>query len=714
MQLEDVMSAPGWAKEKLNELAAAGKQAFEDAKDTSATYTQIEKAKLEDVEIASDPVKRVLVFPSKNNRTYRAGYVQITAFANDFNLKNIKEQTNEYLVERGKTTRARKPANTFNSDEPAEFLANARKNCRKTRKLPGVKQVFSCILPIPLSISEQTAVEWASTPSGFNDRIVKGAYDADASFIQWGLNTDVGKTLMAVLDKGAMAPMKAFEYASNGKYKADPALATKALYGAVLGTSPISENITGAKGGYHDAAMRSVAGAAVTNPTPEMVALGGNVMNHMREAAAINGRRQIVMDPGYWASFQGVQPRSFELRWTIIPENHRDAMVGLELCARLKEFSLPENVSSVEMLSPHYWNIEFSNPLVQSQLLYGDLVITNISMNFMEKGEIHLSGTPKKFEISITFQEVKAPTAEIFKKIEGSEDLIWGQPTRSAASSAVRSIGTRIIGSGPGGGSNGGGFGGLAGILSGKNPLGKIKGEIGNVLGNIKNQALGAVSNVAGSALGNLAGSISENAGGFVGGLFGDYAGNLVKDTISNSVNSAGSVLTNAIATGDFKDLGGKMGNAALSGATSTVIDAAGEVVGDYVSKATDYAVDAIGSASDAILGAVGLGGTQSEQEAKSKAKEAKAQAEKVKDLKDKLSKIESSNLPDADKQRAREKVEAEFKKAEQLAEAAKQANQKAQEEKKLQEAADKKRKEQEENNKKQKEAESALRELLG
>ena len=643
----------------------------------------------EDISIAVDPVKDILVFPHQNNRTYRSGYVMLMAFASDYSLKDIAGTVDSTLEEKQKHTKAKERAKTFNGDASA-YLANARANNRRFRKIPGTKLAFTAILPMPLGIGETTAIDWNSSPSGFNQQIVGAAYQAGSSWatyvksggtfnesIQGYIDSAKDMTGKAIDAMASAIPGGEAAVKAGGRFVGDLVDAT------VLGSNVIAGAVLG-DNSMHQAALGSVAGGVVTRPSKKMMQLQGPLMDYAREAAAINGRRQIINDPGYWQNFQGVNPRNFTLRWSVIPENHEDAMNGLALAARLKEFSLPEAVSEVELLSPHYWQIQFSNPLVQSQLLYNNLVIKNINITFMENGEVHLSGTPKKFDIEITFEEAKAPTAEVYKMYDENLRLAGGK-LRNSPSVATASI-PRIGGSSAGGGGLGGSLGnifnGSFGGL-GSNPLG--------ALGGIATGVLGKVAGIAGGAIGGLSSAIGGNLGGAVGGIFGDYAGNLVADTVSNAINSAGSVLTNAIATGDFDNLGDKMKDAALAGATSTVIDAASEVVGEYVSKVTDYAMETLGGALDGVtdwleeaVGAVTPEEASTRGKAKDAAKAAKEQQERVKELKKKLEEVEKSNtVTKEQKEAARKKVEEEYKKAQEL-------TKKAEEAKKAQEKADK------------------------
>lgn len=663
----------------------------------------------EDITIAVDPVKDILVFPHQNNRTYRAGYVMLMAFANDYSLKDIAGSVDQTLEYKQKNTKAKKRAQTFNGDASA-YLANARANNRRFRKIPGTKLAFTAILPMPLGIGETTQIDWNSSPSGFNQQIVGAAYQAGSSWASYlknggtfndsiqGYIGDTKEFATKAVDALASS-VPGGEAVVNGA-KTAGRFVGDLVDASVLGSNVIAGTVLG-DNGMHQAAMGSVAGGIVTRPSKKMMQLQGPLMDYAREAAAINGRRQIINDPGFWQNFQGVNPRSFTLRWTVIPENHEDAMNGLALCARIKEFSLPESVSEVELLSPHYWQIQFSNPLVQSQLLYNNLVIKTINVTFMENGEVHLSGTPKKFDIEITFEEAKAPNAEVYKVYDESLRLQGGK-LRNSPSIATASIPKLGGGSGGLGGSLGSVFPGKFGGL-GSNPLG--------ALGGLSNSALGAVAGIAGGAIGGLSSAIGNNLGGAVGGIFGDYTGNLVADTVSNAVNSAGSVLVDSIATGNFDNLGDRMKDAALAGATATVIDAASEVVGEYVSKVTDYAMetlgDTLGGVTDWLESAVGSISPEEEKArgtARTKAKEAKEQQEKVKELKEKLKEVEASKtLTKEQKDQARKKVEEEYNKAQKLAKEAEAAKKdaesyrkkaeevkKAEEAKKAQEKADK------------------------
>lgn len=676
--------------------------------------------KNQEVTIAVDPVKDILVFPHQNNRTYRSGYVMLMAFASDYSLKDIAGTVDSTLEEKQKNTKAKKRAQTFNGDASA-YLANARANNRRFRKIPGTKLAFTAILPMPLGIGETTSIDWNSAPSGFNQQIVGAAYQAGSSWVTYlksggtvaeGLQgyLDAGKDLVnkTVESIASVAPGVGAGINAAGRFFGEAVDAT------VLGTNVLSGAVLG-DNSMHNAALNSVAGSMVTRPSKKMMQLQGPLMDYAREAAAINGRRQIINDPGYWQNFQGVNPRSFTLRWTVIPENHEDAMNGLALCARIKEFSLPESVSEVELLSPHYWQIQFSNPLVQSQLLYNNLVIRTINVTFMENGEIHLSGTPKKFDIEITFEEAKAPTAEVYKVYDETLRLQGGK-LRNSPSVATASI-PKLGGSG---GSGGGLGGSLGSVFSGKfgglgsNPLG--------ALGGLSNSALGAVAGIAGGAIGGLSSAIGNNLGGAVGGIFGNYTGNLVADTVSNAVNSAGSVLVDSIATGDFSNLGDKMKDAALAGATGTVIGAASEIVGEYASKVTDYAMETLGGALDGVTdwleGAVGAISPEEEKArgtARTKAKEAKEQQEKVKELKEKLKEVEASNtLTKEQKDQARKKVEEEYRKARKLADEAEKAKKDAESYRKKAEEVKKAEEAKKAQEKANKTGGKALEEILG
>lgn len=673
----------------------------------------------ENLVTAPDPVKDILVFPHQSNRTYRAGYVQLIAFTNDLNLQNLQGNIDEALTYVQNNTAQKKRAPTFNGDASA-YLANARANNRRERKLPGTKMVFSCILPIPLGIGETTSVDWSSTPSGFNKSIVGKANETDASFAHYFLNHGVDGLNPAVQPylKNMMSTVSGYDNRLLNGIGSDVLSTMKdgakvMADSLTLGTNILTGKLIGDES-MHKAATQSTTGQLVTNPSRKMMSLSGPIMDYAREAAAMNGRRQVVMDPGYWQQFQGVQPRQFTLNWKIIPENHEDAMNGLALCSRIKEFSLPESLSSVELLSPHYWQIQFSNPLIQSQTMYGNLVITNIDVKFMENGELHLSGTPKVFDITITFTEAKAQNAEKYKMYDEKLTLQGGS-IRNKPSAALGGLGKVIN-------SSSGDLGGL-GKLSEKfgGAFGKLGSSVLGKLGALKGKVLGKVAGIVGDKLGGLTDAISGSLGGAVGSVFGDYAGNLIADAASNALNSAGSVLTNAIATGDFSNLGDKMKDAALAGATDTVIDAVAETANEYIGKVTDFAMDkldgTIAGVEDwfgTITGDLTEGEKQKNEEARDAAKEAKDQKQKVEDLRKKVKEIEDSDLPADKKKKAKEKLDQEYKKAQDLAKKAEEKKKAAEELHKQQEKIRKVEEEKKKKAKSNKKAEDAYNDIFG
>lgn len=668
-----------WAKEGVDAVGGFVESGINTAKESSigqsvgngveaakkwfTTDTSIKKITQEGT-FHDEPVSSILVFPTKNNRTYRAGFIKLMAFSNDIALERMIEDSDK-VFESKQHTKPHKKYKTNTTSDPIQYLSNAKKNLRKTRKSPGANIIFSAILPLPLSIKEDVGVEWKSEASAMNDAL-NGAYrnlgSNTANYLYQ--NSDMAKTLIKSGDTAIWAASKMLDGVgaeSMSKMMGRVSLGDY-LQSSTLGTNPIMEAYTGTTG-VHNAAMNTIMGSVATNPSASMAITGINAADYINEGMALNGRRQIINDPGYWAKFQGVNPRSFNLSWEIIPENHQDALNGLMLCARLKEFSLPESVSTVEQLAPCYWNVEFSNALVDFELLYSDLVITKIDFNFADNGEFHLSGTPKKFVINITFQEARAPNSDVFKIQDDASGNDFKTSIKTSASQAIASLGDKITG---------GQAGSLGDILKGGNVLDKIKSEALDKLGGIKNQALGKLAGIAGDTITGITGGLADNAGGFIGGIFGDYAGSLISDTITNAADSATSVLVNAIATGDFKNLGDKMKDAALAGAAGTVLDAVGEVVGDVIDDISDYAFDKIGLATDAMgdwFDSAFGDATPEEIAAREKAREAyrnaKTSADKAKDMKEKLDKIEKNpDISAEDKKKAREKVQAEMKKA--------------------------------------------------
>ena len=584
---------------------------------------------------------RTIVFPSRNNTTYRSGYIKLTAIGSEFDQTVIEGHTNTVVDKLKNTQRQTTP--DFDGVGLA-YLENAMENMRAERSKMTGQPKFIAILPLPLSVRDATAVEWNSSPSSFID----GAYGKIK-------NTGVGSSNMAAMVNNGGNMLG--NYLSENSDIARGLGASGSLGSDIVGwlsdkgvdqaTNPISEFVLTGSTELSKAVANSPAAMARKMPGKGSSAVLGmqsesSLMHFHNEAAALNGVRQVIYDPGYWQSFQGVNPRQFTLSWDIIPENHEDAINGLEMCARIREFSLPQSVSGVELLSPCYWQVDWSNKYLDSQTLYSSLIINNIEVSYAEQGEWHGASTPKMFKISITFSEAKAPTADIYKNGDSSIDIKTANNGGGSGSQTTSSKGGLRSGKARGGkagtpgysgavgtfgkapgtsgfGSLGDAIGGvLGGVLGGASgPLAGITGQIEGALGKTIDGLTNVVGGVVSGSIKNYGDLLGDTVGGLVGGTIGGNIGKVLGDTVDNAIDdiasSAGKVLKDAITTGDFKDLDKKLGDAAESSLLNQAAGAVTVVVGgktvdmleEYYGK--DLNDDAIKDVVGAIVsGAIG------------------------------------------------------------------------------------------------------------
>lgn len=550
---------------------------------------------------------RTIVFPSRNNVTYRSGFIKLSAFGSEFNQAEIEGHT-ENVVDKLKNT-ARQTSPDFDG-EGIEYLKNAVENMYTERSKMSGELKFVAIMPLPLAVQETTGIQWNSSPSSFID----GAYGKikDAGIGQ----SSTYSTATTLMNAGGNyvgiegAGDRSLNWAQNS------ALALGS------GNQSLVEYINNAHNDLSRAVANSPAANAYLKPgqgTKQILGMNSDksLMEFHNEAAALNGTRQVIFDPGYWQSFQGVEPRQFTLTWDIIPENHEDAINGLEMCARLREYSLPQSVSGVELLSPCYWQIDWSNEYLDAQTLYSNLVITNIQIDYAQNGEWHGASTPKMFRISISFSEAKAPTADIYKYGDNFIEV------STAARGVSKGRGRR------GGKSGNPGYNGSTGTLGSNtsipfpnptnptnpidpnNPIPTIPGtnipipqappgtnKKGTIWDIFDGSILDKIKSQVGSILGNIVDGIIKNGGDILGDKIDDWLGNIgngkivdvlgdfIDKAVDNASTEASKVLRDAIKSGDFSNLSEKLKDAVLK--VHDLDDIANKIGGEIGNKIPD------------------------------------------------------------------------------------------------------------------------------
>jgi len=136
------------------------------------------------------------------------------------------------------------------------------------------------------------------------------------------------------------------------------------------------------------------------------------------KAADSVSMRKPLVDPSYYQNYTGSTMRDFTFSFDLIPNNPNDSQNILNIILALKKFSSPSTVvSSAVILSPHFFDIEFSNPYLDTMTnLYG-LVIKNIEVQYGASGQMAYIGSDgmlKHTRLTLTFGERRMMTSEMW------------------------------------------------------------------------------------------------------------------------------------------------------------------------------------------------------------------------------------------------------------------------------------------------------------
>lgn len=127
------------------------------------------------------------------------------------------------------------------------------------------------------------------------------------------------------------------------------------------------------------------------------------------------GMRKPLADPGFFQSYQGSTPRTFNFSFDLIPNNQEDAANIFMILMKLRKYSLPTTgLSHVVLLSPYYFDIDFSNEYINVMMNIKGVVLTNISVNYGADGQMqqYNDGMPKQIKLDLTFAERRMQLAD--------------------------------------------------------------------------------------------------------------------------------------------------------------------------------------------------------------------------------------------------------------------------------------------------------------
>lgn len=142
--------------------------------------------------------------------------------------------------------------------------------------------------------------------------------------------------------------------------------------------------------------------------------LEGNIATKLAKGVAIaadsaNLRKPLV-DPGFFQSYSGTQPRNFSFMFELVPNSATEAKTIIKIMKMLRKYSLPSTmVNHAVLLSPHYFSIKFGNDTLDKAINARDVVLTGINVDYGADGGMQFlaDGTPKQMTLNLTFAERK-------------------------------------------------------------------------------------------------------------------------------------------------------------------------------------------------------------------------------------------------------------------------------------------------------------------
>jgi hypothetical protein len=125
------------------------------------------------------------------------------------------------------------------------------------------------------------------------------------------------------------------------------------------------------------------------------------------------GARKPLIDPGYFQNYTGTTPRTFSFTFDFIPSSRAEANQLLTLIAKLKKYSTPTGNMGV-LYSPHYFEISFSNEVLDNMINIQSCVISDIEVNYSGNGymDTTVDGIPKFMKLSLTIKERRMITSD--------------------------------------------------------------------------------------------------------------------------------------------------------------------------------------------------------------------------------------------------------------------------------------------------------------
>lgn len=135
------------------------------------------------------------------------------------------------------------------------------------------------------------------------------------------------------------------------------------------------------------------------------------------EASSNAGYRKLTLDPGYFQDYKGTQPRDISFSFTLMPNNHQEAINIQDIIYKLKQYTLPQTqINSVALRSPYYFELQFGNKIIDDMLCLKHVVCTGMSVNYGADGNMQFfaNGMPKIITLSLSFIERQTMTSNMY------------------------------------------------------------------------------------------------------------------------------------------------------------------------------------------------------------------------------------------------------------------------------------------------------------
>lgn len=234
-----------------------------------------------------------------------------------------------------------------------------------TKRLQNAKPIYAITLPLPNELNDVQAHTW-ETENGIVSTML-------------GSMLDTAKNAA----KGNLQP--------NGS--------------ASEGAGAIEKKIVG---GAH-AVLSKANGVvdAVVNSSGKIIA----------NASSALGFRKPLVDPGFFANYQGTRPRVFNMSFDFIPNNENEANNILNIIINLKKFSLPTTaVNGVMLMAPYTFEIIFGNKRLERLINLSNVALQSLEVNYSADGTMQMfgNGMPKYIRVSMQFLECNVVTSEFY------------------------------------------------------------------------------------------------------------------------------------------------------------------------------------------------------------------------------------------------------------------------------------------------------------